>query len=863
VNNDLLLEGNESFTATVTAVVPPAGNVITPNGTPTAAVTITDNETATVSFIAPLTITAREGDAPVSANVSFVITANGTAGTGTNQYPLTVPVNGNAGEGTDYTVPDVAIASGTSSGTIQVPIAIIDDAAAEPTENFTLSLGTPTGLGSANVTSSGTLALTINDNDIVGTVSLAAATFSGSEAGAITGQLVYNGNGPTSSDSTATVTLTSGTATAGLDFTATPILVTIPAGTASGATIPFSIPVTNDTLLEGNETFTATLTAVAPGVGNVITTSGTVASTVTINDNESATISFIAPLSITAAEGDPPVSGNVRFEITANGTAGTGTTQYPLTVPVNGDAGEGTDYTVTDVVIPAGSSSSTFPVPIVIIDDVNQEPTENFTLSLGTPTGVGSANVTPSGTLALTITDNDTPVGGTGTIAFSQATYAYTEGANTDVFTGQLVYTGTTTTSAGQATITLTTGTAGAADFTATPVVVVIPAGTTSGQTIDFSVPVVNDTLLEGNETFTGQISLVTPGVGDTITAGTTDTTTVTINDNETASLTFDPATLSVNEADGTVNATATLVITANGVANTGTLQNAMTVNFTDDAGANLSAGPVTLTAGTASGPVLVPIAVHDDTVVEGNLAYHVSVGSVTGGGTITAGNTLAVTVVDNDNITIVNGQLRIVGTRGNDVIIVTAVNNTGSFTVLYNGSALGTFTNKSLFVRAAAGNDKVLLRSAGPAHLQVRAVVIGGAGTDRLDASGNYRSSVLAGAAANDVLIGGHARDILIGGSQTDTLRGNAGQDVLIGGAVSFQINDKALSSLQKDWTAAGTVQARLNNMRTGTGPNLTAATVLDDRAVDRLFGGPQFDVFVEGPRDVDDATGEIKLRL
>jgi len=311
------------------------------------------------------------------------------------------------------------------------------------------------------------------------------------------------------------------------------------------------------------------------------------------------------------------------------------------------------------------------------------------------------------------------------------------------------------------------------------------------------------------------------------------------------------------------VNATATLVITANGVANTGTLQNAMTVNFTDDAGANLSAGPVTLTAGTASGPVLVPIAVHDDTVVEGNLTYHVSVGSVTGGGTITAGNTLAVTVVDNDNITIVNGQLRIVGTRGNDVIIVTAVNNTGSFTVLYNGSALGTFTNKSLFVRAAAGNDKVLLRSAGPAHLQVRAVVIGGAGTDRLDASGNYRSSVLAGAAANDVLIGGHARDILIGGSQTDTLRGNAGQDVLIGGAVSFQINDKALSSLQKDWTAAGTVQARLNNMRTGTGPNLTAATVLDDRAVDRLFGGPQFDVFVEGPRDVDDATGEIKLRL
>ena len=106
--------------------------------------------------------------------------------------------------------------------------------------------------------------------------------------------------------------------------------------------------------------------------------------------------------------------------ITANGVANTGTLANALTVQIVGDAGALTDYTVSNVTLAAGTASGTTAVPIGITDDALPEATENFTISLGTVTGGGSANVTASaGTLGLTITDND---GATGTVAFSNAT---------------------------------------------------------------------------------------------------------------------------------------------------------------------------------------------------------------------------------------------------------------------------------------------------------------------------------------------------------------------------------------------------------------------------------------------------------
>jgi len=238
----------------------------------------------------------------------------------------------------------------------------------------------------------------------------------------------------------------------------------------------------------------------------------------------------------------------------------------------------------------------------------------------------------------------------TGTLAFSGATFS---GAESGDISGSLVYTGETTTAAGTATVNLTAGTATATtDFTATPITVNIPAGTTTGQTLSFSIPVVNDTLLEGDETISAALGTITPGAGDTITAGAQTTATATITDNESAVLNFTNATQTVSEGAGTVNAAANLVITANGTANTGTLANPLTVNFTSNAGANATINPVVIPAGTASGPIQVPISITDNNTVDNNPTYNISVGTVTGGGNLTGGTALALTVTDNDSVT-------------------------------------------------------------------------------------------------------------------------------------------------------------------------------------------------------------------
>ncbi len=64
------------------------------------------------------------------------------------------------------------------------------------------------------------------------------------------------------------------------------------------------------------------------------------------------------------------------------------------------------------------------------------------------------------------------------------------------------------------------------------------------------------------------------------------------------------------------------------------------------------------------------------------------------------------------------------------------------------------------------------------------RAVLVGGAGNNTLDASAFTLGSVgLSGLAGNDRLIGGTANDVLAGGEGADQLEGRGGDDQLFGG--------------------------------------------------------------------------------
>ncbi len=455
----------------------------------------------------------------------------------------------------------------------------------------------------------------------------------------------------------------------------------------------------------------------------------------------------------------------------------------------------------------------------------------------------------------------DRRVFATGMVAFSNAAYTYTEGSGGGNFTGQLIYSGETTTNAGTATVGFTANSATAADVTLDPVVVNIPAGITTGQAIDFSVAVENDTLLEGDESFDASITAVVAGAGDTITASGITSASITISDNETASLNFDNTTLSVNEADGTINVIANLVITANGVANTGTLANDLTVNFTSDASANLTINPVVIPAGTASGQIQIPITIDDDTDFEGDLTYNVSVDTVVGGGNVSGGNSLAVTVLDNDvevtlpsveitgaanakvgqevNLTLVttdtqadmdagftynvnwgDGTIETLSgaavfnvshtytTTGNFQVTVTATDQNSDVSATVNKninvtSAAFVIVNGQVRVNAGAGNDRIIVAATNDGRFLVRlnGELLGRFSQNRLliRAGDGNDAVIFRGTVANDIGV----RATVLGGRGNDVINvsGNLGGNIVVGGPG----NDVLIGSLGRDILIGG----------------------------------------------------------
>ncbi|WP_281226885.1 Calx-beta domain-containing protein [Flavobacterium aquiphilum] len=260
--DDVIDEPSENFTLTGTVT-----SANTTNMTSTGTATINDNDaTPTLSISNPTVVEGANAVFTVSLDVASsvdtvvnVTTTSGTAGT------------------SDYTsvTTTVTIPAGQTSVTVSVPTT--DDVIDEPSENFTLT-GTVTSANTTNTTTTGTA--TINDNDATPTASIVASIANASEP-STNGQFTVTLTNPISTDTKVTYTVT-GTATNGTDYAMITNTVTIPANSLS-TTIP--VTVTDDSILEGNETVIITLNTTDNGV-----TVNTTSATVTIGDNEVASV---------------------------------------------------------------------------------------------------------------------------------------------------------------------------------------------------------------------------------------------------------------------------------------------------------------------------------------------------------------------------------------------------------------------------------------------------------------------------------------------------------------------------------------------------------------------------------------------
>ena len=201
--------------------------------------------------------------------------------------------------------------------------------------------------------------------------------------------------------------LGSSTASAGPDFTfASPTTVTFPGGSSAPQTV--TIPIIDDTDVEGTEVIDLELTNATNGAGEIADSTYSI----TIIDNDVSTV-FFNMTAMTVLED----VGSVNVQVDILNPAATATTVD--VVLGTSTATNGADFTFTSpttVTFPAGSNASQT-VNIPITDDALTESAENFELMLAN-NSAGSVIGNDTTTL-ITINDNDIniyPIGDVNTV---------------------------------------------------------------------------------------------------------------------------------------------------------------------------------------------------------------------------------------------------------------------------------------------------------------------------------------------------------------------------------------------------------------------------------------------------------------
>jgi hypothetical protein len=534
-----------------------------------------------------------------------------------------------ATSGADYTAGSGTLnfPDGTTTADIIVPI--IDDASYEGDESFIITLSNVVG---ATMGSISMATVTIADDDPIppsGSLQFTGSSYSLTEGGVaavITVTRVGGSSGAVSVD----YATGGGSATVGSDYTSSSGTLNFADGETSKS---FTVQVLDDTEYEGDETVNLELS------NPVSATLGTIISAVlTISDDDpvpaSGTLQF-SMANYSVAEG----GGSASVEVSrVGGSTGSISVSY-----ATGDdtATASVDYSTSSGVLSFADGVITQTILIPILDDSLYEGDETINVSLSNPVGTV---VSPPSNAVVTITDDD-PQPTPGVISFASSTYAVSETqANVSLTISR---TGGTT---GQVDVNYTTsdGTASATnDYQFSSGSVTFLDGDGLDKTV--VIPLVDDAVYEGDETFSVLLSGITGGAG----LGSTSQSEITIQDNETAPsagiIGFALPDVSVNES------AVSLTIT---VTRAGGSFGAVDVEYSLASGAGtadplndftMTAGTITFVDGDTSDKTIT-IVINDDSAEENSETLEINLSNPTNGASIDINaDSITVTIVDND----------------------------------------------------------------------------------------------------------------------------------------------------------------------------------------------------------------------
>ena len=689
VIQDALTEGIETVTATISS---PSNPAVTIN---TASVTanISDDETAPPGYNAYLTfVTAGDETGPTSVEFRVYLDYKNASG-----VPMVFnidPTGGTATAGSDYTTfagGTITIPVNGTTGTLLVPV--INDTLWESDETVIATISNPPGgVTIANASATGT----IFDNDNgQGTIPVTlSVTQQGSEVGPtnIIYRLQASKVNNTGSPITFSFNPTGGTAQAVADYANfAGSTLSIPNGSDFTT---FTVNVLDDTLFENTHTVIGTISN--PSDAAIDLSTSTIVVTADIVDDDNPVDGINADLSVTqqGAEAGPT---NIVYTVTlakANNTSG----NINFTISATGGiAISGSDYISfgsNSISVPSGSATGTFTVSVT--DDATFENTETLQLTLSAPSDPAIHLNTPSA--SGNIVDNDNA---SATIAaVLAATKVGTEqGPTSLIYTVTLAKPNYSVNGDITFAINPTGGSATAgADYTDfTGGTITVPYSKAFGT---LSIPVVDDTFLENNESVQATISASSdPAI---ILSTPTATGTITDNDNIPNSI---PATLTVDtngDEAGPVSLVYRVTLTktndthapisfvispSGGTANEG-------VDYF-----NFSNATISVPDGSNTGTYTA--AVTDDALFENTETATATISGSTDPSVYIATNSATANILDNDNgAATVNASLSAT-VNGNEAglvgvqftVTLASVNNTGAPITFTIGQSGGTAT--------------------------------------------------------------------------------------------------------------------------------------------------------------------------
>ncbi len=404
--------------------------------------------------------------------MTFTVTLNASL-----NRPVTVKyrtVDGAAVAGSDYeeTIGELTFAPGETSKTIQVPI--IGDVIGEADETFTIELSDAENAAIETAVGTGTILndakLSITNQQLV----------EGDEGESM---MVFTVTLAEGFDQAVTVAYqtANGSGTAGADYTATSGTLTFAPGELSKT---IEVPILGDTTVEGDETFTVQLSEPTHAAIQTGSATGTILT-------DDAKLSISSQELLEGDEGEKMMT----FTVTLNASL-----SRPVTVKyrtVDGTAVAGSDYTekIGELTFAPGETSKTIQVPI--IGDVVGEADETFTVELSEAENASIETAVGTGTILndtkLTISDHQIVEGNDGA-KLMVFTVTLTDGLEQPVTVNYQTENGTATAGANS-------------DYLAASGTLTFAPGETT-KTIE--VPILGDTTVEGDETFTVKLSQAT-----------------------------------------------------------------------------------------------------------------------------------------------------------------------------------------------------------------------------------------------------------------------------------------------------------------------------------------------------------------